>query len=79
MGGGQQYTVFNGTRAGMMAGKQSLWSVYFHVVDVDAVAKKAASLGARTETPPTDIPGVGRFAVIRDPQGAVFALLDPKG
>lgn len=51
------------------------WLVYFAVEDCDATAAKAAELGATLCSPPTDIPGVGRFSVIRDPQGAVFAIL----
>jgi predicted enzyme related to lactoylglutathione lyase len=29
--------------------------------------------------PPTDIPGIGRFSTLADPQGAVFAVLQPLG
>ena len=53
----------------------SYWLPYFAVADCDAAAEKAASLGAQTLYPPTDIPNVGRFSVIRDPQGAVFAMI----
>jgi uncharacterized protein len=50
------------------------WSIYFAVDDVDAMAEKARGLGAVLCAPPTDIPNVGRFAVIQDPQGAVFSI-----
>lgn len=50
------------------------WLHYVGVEDVDATAQKAASLGGNINVPPTDIPDVGRFAVIADPQGAVFAI-----
>jgi predicted enzyme related to lactoylglutathione lyase len=50
------------------------WIGYVGVEDVDASAAKAKSLGATIHVPPTDIPNVGRFAVIADPQGAVIAL-----
>ena len=50
------------------------WSVYFGVADVDATTSQAASLGANVLVPGTDIPGVGRFATIQDPQGAVFGI-----
>jgi predicted enzyme related to lactoylglutathione lyase len=50
------------------------WLVYFAVTDCDATAKKAGELGGGTIVPPTDIPGMGRFSVLRDPQGAVFAV-----
>lgn len=51
------------------------WLVYFAVDDCDAKAKKAGELGAKAIVPPSDIPGVGRFAVIQDPQGAVFGII----
>jgi predicted enzyme related to lactoylglutathione lyase len=51
------------------------WLNYFAVTDCDATAKKAQELGAVLYVPPTDIPKVGRFSVIRDPQGAVFAII----
>lgn len=50
------------------------WMVYFAVADVDASVKKAQSLGGKQLMPPRDIPGQGRFAVLQDPQGAVFAI-----
>lgn len=50
------------------------WLTYFWVDDVDASVQKAASLGGAALMPPMDIPNVGRFAVVRDPQGAVFAV-----
>jgi predicted enzyme related to lactoylglutathione lyase len=45
------------------------------VTNVDTIALKAASLGAQTLVPPTDIPDTGRFAVFADPQGATFAIV----
>lgn len=51
------------------------WGIYIAVDDCDAKVKKATSLGARTYVPPTDIPNVGRFAVLSDPQGAVFNII----
>lgn len=83
MGGGH-YTTFlkaDGPAGGMMAmppaaaGAPSHWLPYFAVTSVDTTTAKAASLGATTYVPPTDIPGTGRFSVIADPQGATFALI----
>jgi predicted enzyme related to lactoylglutathione lyase len=51
------------------------WVGYFAVADCDASLEKAKSLGANVYVPPTDIPGVGRFAVIGDPQGAGIAFI----
>lgn len=50
------------------------WLSYVGVADIDASTGQAASLGARILRPPEDIPNAGRFAVIADPQGAVFCL-----
>jgi predicted enzyme related to lactoylglutathione lyase len=50
------------------------WTVYFGSDDVDADAKRAADAGATVVVEPTDIPDTGRFSVLVDPQGAVFAL-----
>src|SRR5580765_4924844 len=54
------------------------WLVYFMVADVDGAAKKASSHGGQVIVPPTDIPKTGRFAVIQDPQHAVFAVFKPE-
>ncbi|TMQ74024.1 MAG: VOC family protein [Candidatus Eisenbacteria bacterium] len=53
----------------------SHWLNYFASADVDASVKKATGLGGKALVPGRDIPGVGRFAVIQDPQGAVFAVV----
>lgn len=53
------------------------WSGYVAVDDTDASAGKAKALGGSIVRPPDDIPGVGRFAIVADPHGAVIALLTP--
>ena len=50
------------------------WSVYFMVEEVDAKAAQAQELGGRIIVPPTDIPDIGRFATLFDPQGAAFSI-----
>jgi predicted enzyme related to lactoylglutathione lyase len=50
------------------------WMGYVAVADVDAAAAKAKNLGGSIHVPPSDIPNVGRFAVIADPQMASIAL-----
>ena len=48
---------------------------YVRVADCDASAGKARELGAQVVVTPTDIPNVGRFAVLVDPQGAALAVI----
>lgn len=52
----------------------SYWMVYFTVDDVDRSYRTALDLGAREMLEPTEFPG-GRFAIVSDPQGAMFGLL----
>lgn len=51
------------------------WMAYVAVDDVDATAKKAEKLGASLIVEPQDIPNVGRFAILQDPQGATIAII----
>ena len=51
------------------------WGIYITVDDVDATAAKADELGGKVLMPPTDIPNVGRFAALMDPQGVVFSVI----
>ena len=50
------------------------WMVYYGVDDVDAAATKVESPGGSVEGPPADIPEIGRFAGLKDPQGAMFFI-----
>jgi predicted enzyme related to lactoylglutathione lyase len=52
------------------------WLVYFAVSDCDGRTALAQSLGGGVRVPPSDVSGVGRFAVLADPQGAVFAVME---
>jgi predicted enzyme related to lactoylglutathione lyase len=51
------------------------WGGYIGSTDVDADAARLAAAGGKVMRPAEDIPGVGRFAVMADPGGAVFMLL----
>lgn len=55
------------------------WMAYISTLDADATAKQAKSLGGKILAGPMDLPDIGRFAVIRDPQGAVFAAYRSSG
>jgi uncharacterized protein len=50
------------------------WLIYIQVADVDATAAKARQMGAKICLEPMSMEGVGRFAVISDPQGAPLAI-----
>lgn len=80
------YTVFlNGETpaAGLMKlpqeaaamGAPPNWLAYVEVDDADATIAQATKLGATLLGDAMTMEGVGRFAVLRDPQGAVFAVL----
>ena len=80
MGDGQ-YTVFEaggqqvgGSMAPPMPGVPNHWQVYFAIADADAAAAKVGELGGAVMVEPFDIP-VGRIAVVSDPQGAVFSII----
>jgi hypothetical protein len=55
----------------------AMWAQYVSVDDCDATAAKAHALGAQSLVPPMDIPGIGRFSMFADPQGAVIAVMKP--
>ena len=60
--------------ADMRPGIPPNWTGHIAVLDVDAAAARAGALGGALLEPPRDIPGVGRFAVLADPLGAVFIV-----
>ena len=51
------------------------WMIYVTVADCDERSAKSKELGAKVCVPPTDVPNVGRFAVIGDAQGATFSII----
>lgn len=53
------------------------WMVYIKVENADAAAAKAVPLGGKPIVPPSDIPNVGRFAVLQDPTGAAVSVFQP--
>lgn len=61
------------------AGARPGWTGYVSVDDVDARLASAVQAGATVCHPATDIPGVGRFATLADPHGAVFCLFKDSG
>ena len=89
---GTPYTLFRAgeTQAGGMmllppearqAGARPCWVAYIAVDDVDAAASQLQRLGGTVRRAAADVTGVGRFAVVADPQGAAFNLFraaDPR-
>lgn len=57
------------------AGMPPMWGVYVTVADVDATIRQAESLGGTVVMPPMEVDGVGRMAVLRDPQGATLSVI----
>ena len=78
---GNQYTTFNLGDVGMagmlrMTG-HTAWIGYIAVDDVDAHIEKIVEAGGKLWKPATDVPGMLRFAVMSDPQGAAIVVFTP--
>lgn len=77
------YLLDGAEAAGMMAIREEWgpmpahWAVYFEVADLDATRARAGELGGGELMPPMQVEGVGRFAFLQDPQGAVIAFIQP--
>jgi predicted enzyme related to lactoylglutathione lyase len=87
---GHAYTIFSHGPAmvgGLMPipeearanGARPCWSGYIAVDDVDDYVTRVTAAGGKVHRPPEDIPGVGRFAVVADPYGAVFIMMTTVG
>lgn len=82
MEGGMDYTCLlvdgrqvAGGMPPMMEGVPPHWNVYFNVESVDDTVAKVVELGGSVVAPAFDVPGVGRMAILADPQGAMFNLM----
>lgn len=82
--GEQEYTIIkvgdkgHGGIAAAQGGAPSHWMGNVLVEDVDEVARRAEAAGGEVLYGPEDIPEVGRFALISDPQGAVVSAFAPR-
>lgn len=73
--------------AGLMAlpdearamGTPPCWMTYIGTLDVDATSRQAVALGGTVHKPASEIPTVGRFAILGDPQGGLFVVFTPSG
>jgi hypothetical protein len=76
-----EFSVAGSPRGGLLPmdeqwkGIPSHWGIYFRVADCDAAVAKAKELGATVRYGPFDAPGVGRMAMLADPQGAGFSVI----
>jgi uncharacterized protein len=79
-----EYTIFkkgDAQAAGMLKIAKEMgpapphWMVYFAVEDSDKTVENAKRMGGTVTVPPMDIPNIGRFAILNDPQGADFAVI----
>ena len=84
MGGAGTYTLFKRdgeSVAGVMSNPAEHvpphWLTYIATADTDGTIEAARGLGATVYAPAMDIEGVGRFAVLGDPSGAAFGILQP--
>jgi predicted enzyme related to lactoylglutathione lyase len=51
------------------------WNLYINVEDTDGTVAKALELGGEVVAPAMDAPTIGRMAFLRDPQGALFNVI----
>jgi uncharacterized protein len=58
-------------------GMGPFWAGYIHVPNVDAACEKIKTLGGKICRQPWDIPGIIRMAVVADPTGAMFNIMQP--
>ena len=84
MGPGEKYHVLfrdgvdrGGVTGHLPAGVPPHWLPYVAIEDVDETVARAGKRGARIPARPEDIPGIGRFAVLQDPAGALLAIMKP--
>ena len=89
-GNAMNYTVMNAADRGIAGimdipedakamGAGPAWLGYVYAGDVDAAADSLRKAGGVVHREPSDIPEVGRFAVVADPQGTTFMLMKPDG
>ena len=59
---------------GANTGIPAQWLIYITVADLEASLERCGELGGEVVRPPRGLGGMGRFAIVRDPAGAVCAL-----
>ena len=83
MEGSPGYWLFQGgERAGGGIGRRGesvgqVIRVYINVDQLESAVAAAEATGGSVTTPPSDVPGFGRYAAIRDPEGSEIGLFEP--
>lgn len=83
----QQWSIGGQTVGGLLKigpnasgdGMPPMWAGYLDVADVDASVAGIKAAGGALCMPTMDVPGVGRMAMVADPQGAIFYVMAPIG
>ena len=81
MGGYRVVSVGEAGVGGIMACPEEMaqmpprWGAYVTVDNMDATLAQCEALGGKCIVPPMDVPGVGRMAMIMDPQGAALSVI----
>ena len=89
MGPGGIYNVIKGGESGGLGGLMSMpdevpaevpnhWATYFTVSNIDATIEKIKAAGGQIVNGPFPIPGVGHTAIVHDPAGGNFSLMQPE-
>ena len=60
-------------------GMRPMWLGYVSVDDLPAAMSSLTAAGGKVHMPATEVPGVGSFAMVSDPQGALFYIMQPIG
>jgi len=81
---GPEYFLVSGVEGGIGGGILQVseqvppyLAFYVQVEELESALRHAAGLGASELVPPATVPGVGRFAMITDPEGHAIGLLEP--
>ena len=75
--GGNAGGVLTLTDEMISGGTRPIWLGYIHADDVDSTVEAIKADGGALTMPTWDQPGVGRLAMVTDPSGAPFYLMDP--
>lgn len=76
-GGGMAGGVLTLSREMCDGGARPIWIGYIHTADVDAKVEAIKADGGKVMKEPWDQPGAGRLAMVTDPSGAAFYLMNP--